>query len=168
MHCSATAAKTPASSDCGCTSFYGVEPRPGGTVAHCLSIYNPLACLPDSALGRRDAICQNILYPCRGLFGLKRLGWNYKISTGLIAASSIGLIAASTRATSGLADFLQTILITVLYNYMDVTDVLNLQRFRRLHVLSFQSNFEKISIYIGYILYIEKSPNISFPIGFNY
>ena len=37
------AAKTPASSDCGCTSFYGVEPRPGGTVTHCLSIYNPLA-----------------------------------------------------------------------------------------------------------------------------
>lgn len=26
-----------------CTSFYGVEPRPGGTVTHCLSIYNPPA-----------------------------------------------------------------------------------------------------------------------------
>lgn len=38
-----TAAKTLASSGCGCTSFYGVEPRPGGTVTHCLSIYNPLA-----------------------------------------------------------------------------------------------------------------------------
>ena len=38
--CSA-AAKTLASSDCGCTSFYGVEPRPGGTVTHCLCIYNP-------------------------------------------------------------------------------------------------------------------------------
>ncbi len=63
-------------------------------------------------------------------------------------------------------DFLQTILITVLYNYTDVTGVLNLQRFRRLHVLSFQSKFEKISIYIGYIIYIEKSLNISFPIGF--
>ena len=92
------------------------------------------------------------------MFGLKRLGLNYKTSTGLIAAA--------TRATSGLADFLQTILITVLYNYMDITDVLNLQRFRRLHVLSFQSNFEKISIYIGYILYIEKSPNIDLFINF--
>ena len=40
--CSA-AAKTLASSGCGCTSFYGVEPRPGGTVTHCLGIYNPLA-----------------------------------------------------------------------------------------------------------------------------
>ena len=71
-------------------------------------------------------------------------------------------VAAATRATSGLADFLQAVLITVLYNYMDATDVLNLQRFRKLHVLSFQSKFEKIGIYIGYILYIEKSPNISF------
>ena len=39
------AAKTLASSGCGCTSFYGVEPRPGGSVTHCLSIYNPPACL---------------------------------------------------------------------------------------------------------------------------
>ena len=70
-----------------------------------------------------------------GLFGLKRLGLNYKTSTGLIAAS--------TRAASGLMVFMMTILITVLYNYMDITDVLNLQRFRRLHVLSFQSKFQK-------------------------
>ena len=75
-------------------------------------------------------------------------------------------VAAATRATPGLADFLQTILIPVLYNYMDATDVLNLQRFRRLPVLSFQSNFEKIGIYIGYILYIEKSPNIDLFINF--
>ena len=59
-------------------------------------------------------------------------------------------------------DFLQTILIAVLYNYMDATDVLNLQRFRRLHVLSFQSKFEKISIYIRIYLIYEKSPNIGF------
>ena len=74
------------------------------------------------------------------LFGLKRLGLNYKISTGLIAAS--------TRAASGLAVFMMTILTAVLYNYMDITDVLNLQRFRRLHVLSFQSKFPKKRIYI--------------------
>ena len=61
---------------------------------------------------------------------------------------STGLIAAATRATSGLAVFMMAILITVLYNYMDITDVLNLLRFRILLVLSFQYKIEKIRIYI--------------------
>jgi hypothetical protein len=52
MRRSATAAKTLASSDCGCTSFYGVEPRPGGTVTHCLSIYNPSVCISPGTLRR--------------------------------------------------------------------------------------------------------------------
>ena len=46
------AAKTLASSDCGCTSFYGGEPRPGGTVTHCLCIYNPPACFDPGARRR--------------------------------------------------------------------------------------------------------------------
>ena len=147
-----TAAKTLASSDCGCASFKGAEPRPGGTVTHCLSIYNPSACLgpgtPRRCMSEYSISVQRLVWLKKTRLELQGVHWTHR--------------RVDPRAASGLMDFLLFTCIAVLYNYMDITDVLNLQRFRRLHVLSFQSNFEKISIYIGYILYIEKSPNISF------
>ena len=123
---------------------------------HCLSIYNPLARLssrtPRRCMSEYSISVQRLVWLKKTMVELQEFPWTHR--------------RVDPRAASGLTDFLQFACIAALYNYMDATDVLNLQRFRRLHVLSFQSNFEKISIYIGYILYIEKSLNISFPIGF--
>lgn len=61
---------------------------------------------------------------------------------------------------------MMTILITVLYNYMDITDALNLQDSEDFMFLPSNTKFEKIKIYIRIYLIYEKSPNIDIQLNF--
>ena len=78
----ATAAKTLASSDCGCTSFYGVEPRPGGTVARCLCIYNPLARLspgtPRRCMSEYSISVQRLVWLKKTRLELQDFPWTHR------------------------------------------------------------------------------------------
>lgn len=145
------AAKTPASSDCGWLLsslllrsatrpwlhfLLGVRLWPCNTALRCFGIYNPLS--PSQLRGAATMPLVFIILSGACL-ALKRTG---QTSGPLVP------IAAATRATPGLVDFLQTSLTTVLYNYTDITSGLNLQRLRRLHVLSFQSKNMKKKVYI--------------------
>ena len=77
-----TAAKTPASSDCGCTSFYGVESRPGGSVFHCLSIYKPLARLssgtPRRCMSEYSISVQRLVWLKKTRLELQDFPWTHR------------------------------------------------------------------------------------------
>ena len=84
MHRHTAAAKTLASSDCGCTSFYGVEPRPGGTVFHCLNIYNPLARLspgsPRRCMSEYSISVQGLVWLKKTRLELQDFHWTHRRS----------------------------------------------------------------------------------------
>lgn len=155
MRCCPAAAKTLASSGCGCIIYLGHR---RGRAVLCSTACVSTILQSVTTQVRCDAACQLHLWLFRSLFGPKRRTWNYKAILRLrVIRLSIDSSPRRPSATSGLTDFLQTVLIPVLYNYMDITDVLNLQRFRIPLILSFQSNFTKKKyIYRNIFIYRKK------------